>query len=210
VAHSKVHATKKGLAIARDPGAFFDRAVDALLAAGPLASQRDANGWFGWPEVTDLLDHLSVNLLVAPYAGQRPIPIEDLCEQASYAVLRAFHFPGTTDEDVSRRVGYDVTDIIDAFELAGMVRRIDAVAPHDDDVIVSPRRHGGTVELTAAGVVTARRLLREAGYEAPDAGRCSDATAAELFLGTDGDDFAALAAELEAWRRRRSPEQAAA
>lgn len=209
VAHGRVHATKKGLAIARDPGAFFDRAVDALLAAGPLASQRDANGWFAWPEVTELLDHLSVNLLVAPYAGQRPFPIEELGEQATHAVLRAFHFPGTTDEDVARRVGYDITDIIDAFELAGMVRRIDAVAPNDD-VIVSPRRHGGTVELTAAGVVTARRLLLEAGYEAPEAGRFSDATATELFLGTDGDDFAALAAELEAWRRRRSPEEAAA
>ena len=209
VAHGRVHATKKGLAIAKNPGAFFDKAVDGLLAAGPLGSQRDPDRWMAWPEVTDLLDHLSVNLLVAPYAGQRRFPIEDLCEQATYAVLRAFHFPGTTDDDVARRIGYDVTDIIDAFELAGIVRRIDAVAPHDDDVIISPRRHGGTVELTAAGVVTARRLLREAGYEAPEAGRFSDATATELFLGTDGDDFAALAAELEAWRRRRSPEEAA-
>lgn len=210
VAHGRVHATKKGLAIAKNPGAFFDKAVDGLLAAGPLGSQRDPDRWMAWPEVTDLLDHLSVNLLVAPYAGQRPFPIEDLCEQATYAVLRAFHFPGTTDDDVARRIGYDVTDIIDAFELAGIVRRIDAVAPDDDDVIVSPRRHGGTVELTAAGVVTARRLLLEAGYEAPEAARFADATAAELFLGTDGDDFAALAAELEAWRRRRSPEEAAA
>lgn len=210
VAHGRVHATKKGLAIAKNPGSFFDKAVDGLLAAGPLASQRDPNGWFAWPEVTELLDHLSVGLLVGPYAGQRPFPIEELGEQAAHAVLHAFVFRGTSDDDVARRVTNDVTDIIDAFELAGMVRRIDAVAPGDDDVIVSPRRHGGTVELTAAGVVTARRLLLEAGYEVPEAGRFSDATATELFLGTDGDDFAAVAAELEAWRRRRSPEEAAA
>ncbi len=210
VAHGRVLATKKGLAIAKDPGAFFDKAVDGLLAAGPLASQRDSDRWMAWPEVTDLLDHLSVGLLVGPYAGQRPFPIEDLCAEAAHAVLGAFHFPHTTDEDVARRVSYDVTDLVDALELAGMVRRLDAVAPEDDDVFISRRRQGGTVELTAAGVVTARRLLTEAGYEAPESGRFTDATATELFLGTDGDDFAVLAAELEAWRRRRTPTQQAA
>lgn len=210
VAHGRVHATKKGLAIAKDPAAFFDKAVDGLLAAGPLASQRDAGRWGAWPEVTDLLDYLSVNLLVAPYAGQRPFPLDDLCEQATHAVLAAFHFPRTTDEEVARRVAYDVTDIVDALELAGVVRRHDAIAPDDGDLIISRRRHGGTVELTPAGVVTARRLLTEAGYEAPATSRFADASATELFLGTDGDDFAVLAAELEAWRRRRPPAQQAA
>ncbi len=210
VAHGRVHATKKGLAIAKDPAAFFDKAVDGLLAAGPLASQRDAGRWGAWPEVTDLLDHLSVSLLIGPYASQRPFPIEDLCEQATDAVLGAFHFPRTTDEEVARRVAYDITDIVDALELAGVVRRHDAIAPDADDLVISGRRHGGTVELTPAGVVTARRLLIEAGYEAPAAGRFTDATATELFLGTDGDDFAVLAAELEAWRRRRPPAQQAA
>ena len=210
VAHGRVHATKKGLAIAKDPGAFFDRAVDALLAAGPLALQRHPDRWLAWPEVTDLLDHLSVGLLVGPYAGQRPFPIDDLCEQAAHAVLEAFHFPRTTDEEVARRVGYDVTDIVDTLELAGVVRRHDAVAPDDADLMITRRRQGGTVELTPAGVVTARRLLTEAGYEAPETGRFTDATATELLLGTDGDDFAVLAAELEAWRHRRTPTQAAA
>ena len=210
VAHGRVHATKKGLAIAKDPAAFFDKAVDGLLAAGPLASQRDAGRWGAWPEVTDLLDHLSVSLLIGPYAGQRPFPIDDLCEQAAHAVLEAFYFPRTTDDDVARRVTYDVTDIVDALELAGVVRRHDAVPPDDEDLVISRRRHGGTVELTPAGVVTARRLLVEAGYEAPAAGRFADATATDLFLGTDGDDFAVLAAELEAWRRRRPPAQQAA
>ena len=209
VAHGRVHATKKGLAIAKDPAAFFDKAVDGLLAAGPLASQRDPDRWMAWPEVTDLLDQLTVSLLVAPYAGRRPFPIEDLCAEATHAVLRAFHFRGSTDEEVARRVTYDVTDIVDTLELAGMVRRLDAVAPDEDGVMIGRRRQGGTVELTAAGVVTTRRLLTEAGYEAPATGRVTDATATELFLGTDGDGFAALAAELEAWRRRRTPEQAA-
>lgn len=210
VAHGRVHATKKGLAMAKDPAAFFDKAVDALLSVGPLGSQRDPDGWLAWPEVTDLLDHLSVGLLVGPYAGQRPFPIDDLCAQAADAVLGAFQFNRLSDDDVARWVTNDVTDIIEAFELAGIVRRLDAVAPDDDDVIISRRRHGGTVELTAAGVVTARRLLMEAGYEVPETGRFTDATATELLIGTDGDDFPVLAAELEAWRRRRTPAQAAA
>jgi hypothetical protein len=210
MAHGRVHATKKGLAMAKDPAAFFDKAVDGLLAAGPLASQRKADGWGAWPEVTDLLDHLSVGLLIGPYAGQRPFPIEDLCEEATRAVLRAFHFPRMSDDDVARRIAYDVTDIVDAFELAGVVRRHDAEVPSDDDLVISRRRTGGTVSLTPAGVVTVRRLLVEGGYEAPTAGRFTDASATELLLGIDDDDFAVLAAELEAWRSRRTPAEAAA
>lgn len=208
VAHGRVHATKKGLAIAKDPAAFFDKAVDGLLAAGPLASQRNPDAWLAWPEVTELLDGLTVVLLVGPYATQRPLPIEELCEEATDAVLSAFRFTSTTDEEVARRITGDVADLVDALELAGVVRRIDAVTPDDD--VFRRRRVGGMVELTPAGVVTTRRLLTEAGYEAPAAGRFTDATATELLLGTDGDDFGVFAAEIEAWRRRRTPTQAAA
>ncbi|MGI8807531.1 MAG: hypothetical protein ACR2KK_06765 [Acidimicrobiales bacterium] len=208
VAHGRVHATKKGLAISNNPAAFFDRAVDALLAVGPLASQRDADGWLAWPEVTHLLDRFTLPLLTGPYLAQRPLPTDLLCQEATDAVLETFEFPHTTGERVARRVGIDVVDIVDALELAGMVRRTGA-ADSDDDAL--PRRRlGGSVELTAAGVVTTRRLLEEAGYEAPTTGRFTEATATELLLGTDPDNFAALAAEIEAWRRRRSPEQAAA
>ena len=208
VAHGRVHATKKGLAIAKDPAAFFDRAVDALLAVGPLASQRDLEGWLAWPEVTDLLDRFTVALLSGPYVAQRPLPIEDLCDAATDAVLDAFEFPRSTDDHIARRVAVDVVDMVDALELAGMVRRIDAVEG-DDAELIGRRRLGGSVELTAAGVATTRRLLVDAGYEAPTAGRFTDASATELFLGTDFDDFPALSAEIQAWLRRRSPEQAA-
>ena len=208
VAHGRVHATKKGLAIARDPAAFFDRAVDALLAIGPLASQRYPDRWMAWPEVTELLDRFTVVLLSGPYVAQRPLPIDELCAAATDGVLSAFVFPRTTDDHVARRVATDVVDIVDALELAGMVRRSGTV-DGDDVELIGRRRHGGTVELTAAGVSTTRRLLLESGYEAPTAGRFSDATAAELLLGTDLDDFAMLSAESEAWRRRRAPEQAA-
>lgn len=208
VAHGRVHATKKGLGIARDPAAFFDRAVDALLAVGPLASQRDHDGWLAWPEVTALLDRFTVALLTGPYLAQRPLPIEDLCSEATDAVLEAFEFTHTTDDRVARRVAIDVVDLVEALELAGVVRRTDVVEA-DDAELVGRRRLGGSVELTAAGVATTRRLLVEAGYEAPTAGRFTDSTATELLLGTDADGLPAMVAEVEAWRRRRSPEQAA-
>ncbi len=110
VAHGKVHATKKGVAVAKDPAAFFDRAVDALLAVGPLASQRDPDGWLAWPEITALLDRFTVALLTGPYLAQRPLPIELLCGDATDAVLQTFVFSHTTDDRVARRVAIDVVD----------------------------------------------------------------------------------------------------
>ena len=206
ITHGRVVATKRGLAIAADPAAFFDRAVDALMKIGPLASQRDPTWWLAWPDVTELLDRFVVHLLVGPYVAHRPVPIDDMTDIAGQAVLDTFDFPALDDEIVARHVSTDVVDIIDALELAGIVRRagldVHAEAPP------GRRRHGGTVELTPAGFATARRLLTEAGYETPTAGRYSDSTAAELLLGTDTDDLAALWGELEVWRSRRPPEQA--
>jgi hypothetical protein len=208
VAHGRMIATKKGLAIAKDPAAFFDRAVDALLKLGALASQRDPDGWLAWPDVTELLDRFTVHLLTGPYVAQRPLPIEDLCDVATEAVLSVFRFPNSADDRIARHIAIDVIDMVDALELAGVVRRTGTGEP--DDPEISRRREGGSVELTPAGVVTTRRLLVEAGYEAPTAGRLTDATATELLLGTDTDDFPAVAAEIEAWRRRRTPAEAAA
>ncbi len=64
--------------------------------------------------------------------------------------------------------------------------------------------------LTPAGVVCVRRLLAEAGYETPTAGRFADASALELLEGTDGEDFTAVYGEVMAWRAARQPEEAAA
>lgn len=210
VVHGKLVATKRGLAMAGAPAAFFDRAVDALLAMGPLASQRNPDGWFAWPEVDQLLDRLVVHLLAGPYVAQRPLPIADLAGVAADAVLEGFVFPSLGDDDVARRVGTDVVDIVDALELAGVVRRSGTVDPADDELWVSRRRQGGHVELTPAGVATTHRLLAEAGYEVPVAGRFADASATELLLATDPDDLSVLLGEIEAWRRRREPAQAAA
>ena len=199
VAHGRIHATKKGLTLVRDPAAFFDRAVDALLAIGPLASQRSHDGWLAWPEVTALLDRFTMGLLCGPYIAQRPLPMELLFEEATATVLGAFEFPRTTEDHVASRVATDVVDMVYALELAGLLRRIDAVEA-DATAVMGGRHMGGSVELTAAGVVTTKRLLVEAGYEAPTTGRFSDASATELLVGTDGDDFPVLAAEIEAWR----------
>lgn len=210
VAHGRVIATKRGLAVGRDRSACFDRALEALLAIGPLASQRDPDGWLAWPEVNDLLDRFTVQLLTGPYVAQRPLPIDDIAAVAVDAVLQAFEFPSLAEEHVARLVSTDVVDIMDALELAGMVRRVDLGEPEDAAEQAGWRRHGGSVELTPAGVATVQRLLTEAGYEAPAAGRFSDATASELLLGTDLEDFPMFWGEVEAWRRRRDPAQAAA
>jgi hypothetical protein len=50
VVQGRVIATKKGLAISRNPAGSFDREVDALLAIGPLASSVIPTA--GWPGPT--------------------------------------------------------------------------------------------------------------------------------------------------------------
>lgn len=151
-----------------------------------------------------------MHLLTGPYVAHRPVPIEDLMSVAADAVLDAFEFPSLEDDQVARHVGVDVIDMLDTLALAGMVRRVDIPDPGDTEPPAGRRRHGGSVELTPAGVATTRRLLLDAGYDAPTAGRFADATAVELLLGTDLEDFPALLGEIDAWRRRRDPAQAAA
>ena len=207
VARGRVVATKRGLAIGADPASFFDRAVDSLLALGVLASQRDPDWWLAWPEVTELLDRFVVHLLAVPYVAQRPLPIDDLASASTEAVLSAFEFR-TTHENVARHVATDVVDIVDVLELAGLLHR-GGMADADEPELVARRRYGGSVELTAAGLATTHRLLTDAGYGAPITGRFSDATAAELLLGTDLDDFAVLGGESQVWRHWRQPADAA-
>lgn len=209
VAHGRVIATKRGLAVAQDPSGCFDRAVDALLAIGPLASQRDPDRWLAWPDVNELLDRFAVHLLTGPYVAQRPLPIDEIAGVASDAVLEAFEFPFLDDDQVARHVATDVIDIMDALELAGIVRRVGIVVAEGADELTGRRRHGGSIELTAAGVAATHRLLVEAGYAAPTAGRFSEASATELLLATDLDNFPVLWGEIEAWRRRRDPADAA-
>jgi hypothetical protein len=204
VVHGKVVATKQGLGLAGGLAGSFDRAVDALMAIGPLTSQRFPDNWFSWPEVDGVLDKVSAHLLIAPYGAQSAFPLEDIAATASGVVLDAFSFQ-MDDDRVAQRVATDVSDIMDAFELAGVIRRIDITDPGD-----SRRRSGGSVVLTPAGVVCVRRLLADAGYETPTAGRFADATALELLEGTDGDDFTAVYGEVMAWRAARQPEEAAA
>lgn len=209
IVRGRVVATKAGLAISRDPARFFDRAVDALLAIGPVSSQRDPHGWLAWPEVNELLDRFVVHLLAGPYVAQRPVPLDDLAAVATSAVLDVFRFPTLDDDRVARLIAGDVIDIVDVLELAGVLRRLHVADPPDQELGYRRRRQGGAVELTAAGVATARRLLMAQGYDVPSAGRFSDATGAELLSGTNLDDFAVLWAEIEAWRRRRQPADAA-
>jgi hypothetical protein len=71
VVHGKVVATKQGLGLAGGLAGSFDRAVDALMAIGPLTSQRFPDNWFSWPEVDGVLDKVSAHLLIAPTEPSR-------------------------------------------------------------------------------------------------------------------------------------------
>ncbi|HZM55235.1 MAG TPA: hypothetical protein VFC03_09450, partial [Acidimicrobiales bacterium] len=189
VVHGKVVATKRGLGLADGLGGSFDRAVDALMDIGPLTSQRFPDAWFAWPEVDKVLDAVSAHLLIAPYGAQAAYPLEDIAATAAGVVLEAFSFQ-LEDDEVERRVTTDVADIMDAFELAGVIRRIGTGDPGD-----SRRRPGGSVVLTPAGVICARRLLADAGYDTPVAGRFADASGVDLLRGTGGEGLSVVYGE---------------
>jgi len=203
VVHGKVTVTKRGLGLSADPAASFDRVVDGLFAIGPLSSLRHPDAWFAWPEVTEFLDHMSPVLLAGAYAAGRPMPIEDVAELATTAVLDTFEFR-VPDEEVGRRILTDVTDIMDSFELAGLVRRSGA-----EPAEWGNRSLGGTVEITPAGVMAVRRILGARGCDTPAAGQYAAASATELLVATDHEDLAVFHGELQAWRHARTPEQAA-
>ena len=204
VVHGKAVATKRGLGLADSLGESFDHAVDSLMAMGPLTSQRFPDAMIAWPEVNKVLDVLSVHLLIGPYGSQSPFPLEKIATVATGVVLDGFSFT-MDDERVEKRVAADVADIMDAFELAGVVRRIETTDPGNRF-----RRSGGSVVLTPAGVICVRRLLADAGFDTPTSGRFADGSAADLLFGTVGEDFAVVYGETVAWRAARQPEQAAA
>ncbi|MEJ7766141.1 MAG: hypothetical protein WKF86_11660, partial [Acidimicrobiales bacterium] len=197
VAKGRVMATKKAAQL--DPVTAFENAVKSLVAIGPLASQRDENGWLAWPEVVDVLDEAVPLLLIEPYVLQEPVPLAALADIATDAVLDAFEFRSAADDEVERRVGYDVADIARALVAAGVL----TVHPTDVDGEL-------LVELTPAGQRAVRQMATDLGIEAPVAGRLAAGTAAELLAEADHLDLDELAAELDAWRRRRTPAEAAA
>jgi len=204
VVHGKLVATKRGLGLAGGLRDAFDRSLDALVAIGPLSSQRFHDRWLAQPELDGLLDEMSVHLLIGPYAALGPVPLEEVASLATEVVLDTFSFR-FDDDEVERMVTRDVADILDAFELAGVARRTGTVEDR-----YGRHRAGGDIELTPAGVVAVRRLLSEAGIDTPVAGRLAGATAAELLAGIDLQDFPAAHAETVAWRGARTPVDAAA
>ena len=105
VVHGKVVATKQGLGLADGLAGSFDRAVDALMAIGPLSSQRFPDNWFAWPEVDHVLDNLSAHLLIAPYGAQSAFPLEDIAATATGVVLDAFSFQ-MDDDRVAQTGGH--------------------------------------------------------------------------------------------------------
>ena len=206
VRHGKVLATKRGLALAENPGLEFDRVLDALLAMGPLTASRIPGAWLDWPEVDKLLDSMVLYLLIPPYASGRPVPVAKLAAMATQVVLETFVFDRLADDQVAGRIGWDVARIAASLELAGVLHRSFAAEPESEQ----PLRPGGEVALTAAGVAAVQKRLPALGHELPLSGLLATATAAELVASLDPADFGALTAEIDAWLDRRTADEAAA
>lgn len=207
VLHGKVIATKRGLALASDLTGMFDKALDALLAVGPIGAQTPPGAWTRWPEVDQVIDSVTVHLLIPPYMAGCPVPLADITDLATHTITGAFDFGQIPREHVIRHARWGVAMLADAMELAGVLRRVGASADDEDLSLVRP---GGDVELTPAGLAALRSRLAAAGYETPAAGRLATASAAGLITGIDPADPPSSSAEIDAWLQCRTPEQALA
>ena len=207
VRQGKVLATKRGLALARSPASMFDRALDVLLEAGPVTLQRHPRSWAFWPDIDGAIDQMVLPMLIRPYLQRSPVRLAELTEEVAKAILQAFDFGSLPDDTVAGHVGWKIAAAMDVLALAGVVRW--SAMPGGDHEPAA-RRPDGAVEITPAGMAAVRRRLIAAGFDAPVAGRWADASAEELLAGADRDDLISFFAELDAWRRRRSPEQALA
>jgi len=197
VLHGKLVATKRGLGLRDDLVGQYDHVIDALLSVGPISAQRYADEWRAWPEIWAFLDDLSVVLLIAPYVAMEPVPIEMLSDDAATEVLREWRF-AVGDDTIRGSIAADVVDMFDAFVLGGLVVRDDA-----EPSKAGRRAYGGSITMTPIGVVTTRRLLREAGYEVPIAGQFATLSALELFEQLDDEEFGVVRVEIDAWCKAR-------
>lgn len=203
VVHSKLVATRRGLGLSTDLAGSFDRAVDALLEIGPLRSQRIKDGWFAWPQIVDMLDENGIQILIPTYIAQQPIELADIIDIAASMVLDEYEFR-ISDEEVKARIGRDIEDMMEVFELAGLVE-----CSWTSPIEGTNGRAKGDVEITPAGMATLRRRLEDLGFEMPVAGVHIDSSAEELLLSIDLEDPSAVYGELQAWRNARDPSQAA-
>ena len=213
VLHGKMVATKRGVALAVSSpiggglAVMFDKALDALLGAGPVGAQRPPDAWALWQEVDYVLDSLAVHLLIPAYETADPVPLGGVTGSATRAITQAFDFGQLPGEYVASHIGWSVAMLADAMELAGVLCRTGAGAADEDLGLVRP---GGDIELTPAGVAALQSRLAAAGYDTPVAGRLAGDSAAGLVTGIDAADLVSAAAEVDAWLDLRSADQALA
>ncbi len=207
VLHGKVVVTKRGLTVADDPGGIFDKALDTILAIGPVTGQTPPGAWARWPEIDQTIDAIAVHLLIPPYMAGGPVPLAEITDLATRVITEGLYFGQDPGDYVIRHLGWDIARLADAMELAGVLRRT-GTSGEDEELNVT--RPGGEVELTPAGLCALRVRLAAAGYDTPAAGRLAASSAAGLITGIDPADPRSSAAEVDAWLQRRTTDQALA
>lgn len=223
VERGQVKATTKWAKLA-DPETRFQVAADAVLALGPLQSQRDPDAWLAWPEVNQVIDEHAVELLLAPYAVAVPVPVGDVIGFAVHMVNEAFTFgPMLTEELLHRRLTRDVADFFASLERAGVcetagsleppplggIALVEDAAEPDGVTDSSAERIEATVTLTPAGKTIVHRWLSDAGFQVSEAGHFAHLPAGDFLLAVGDAEFPIYAGELDAWLARRNSEEAA-
>lgn len=207
-------ATKRGRECGRNPIDDFDRVFEALIKLGPLYSLMPYSRFEFRDEVSDFLDAHVAEIHYVLYQGQRPESFESIARRAAAVVLETIPIDERwTEREVITGVEYDISDMIDTLELAGVLMRSGFKI---DPERRRAARRGGEVALTPIGVRAIRRLFQSKGFEAPVGRDLGNITAADLVkrIGTGElieslQQPVTLAPEAVAWINGQTPEEAA-
>jgi hypothetical protein len=206
VRHGRLVATTSWANL-RDPEAAFRRALEALVAIGPLAAWFSrGGGWMPWAEAEIVQDSVP-HLLAVLWASDGPVDFEEFLDVTAQVIDDQLEQDGRSTFEQRREWSRRKLDtVVDALALAGvLVRQAAQIEPgHLDD----RRRVGGWLSLTPAGWGALPGILAGYGYEAPVVGAWAEGGAEALLTACADMDLESMEAEVTAWLGGRSPRQA--
>jgi hypothetical protein len=205
VRHGRLLATASWMKLHSE--AAFRRALDALLAIGPLAAWFSrGGGWVPWVEA-EIVQDCVPHLLAVLWAADGPIDFEEFLDVTAQVVDGQLEAdPWSTFEQRREWSRRKLDTVVDALVLAGVLLRPAAqIEPNDLD---ERRRVGGWLSLTPAGWGALPGILAGYGYDAPVVGAWAEGGAEALLTACADMDMPSMEAEVTAWLEGRSAPRA--
>ena len=187
------------------PEAAAKKALEALLAKGPLELRFVGNNWAGGA-LAEVIDIGAIHMLSALWASEEPLDYEDLLEGVIEACERLIEWnPHVPVDSRHSRIRSNLDLLWDLLGEAGVAERADAETTTTE--WGTPHRSGGVVALTRLGYGLLADPLRAAGFDIPEVGLLAGGPLDAIVAMVGQWRAPTLTAEFQIWARRRSAEE---